>query len=216
MKSIAHLGSGRGLILALLAVHFTQLGCASHSASKRNPREGIAEFRELTVASQNAVHTALRSLERVSAQTNSCPPDIGEEFARVVEQLQADSVRVRARAQAMLARGDAYFEEWQEHLAQVKDPRMRQLAQQNRPSLERSFGRIKLAAQTAGEAFRPCLADLRRLEVRLEADPRAPGSAAAHDLIQSVRHNGQEVLRQLQLIEQELNAMDQTLTPPKN
>src|SRR5262245_26279193 len=89
-------------------------GCATYDPTTRAPRtgRGLHEYRQLTSESVTSVLTTMNWLERVSAQTGRCSPKIVSGFARQVEQLQVKSIRVRARGQAIRARGEAYFEAW--------------------------------------------------------------------------------------------------------
>ncbi len=68
-------------------------------------------------------------------------------------------MRVRARSRAILAHGDAYFEHWQENLARMKDPRVRELAGKHRQELPQHFANIKRLAEKTGDTFKPFLAN---------------------------------------------------------
>ena len=78
----------------------------------------------------------LRALDEISVQANRDPRPAYEAFAKAVHRLEVDSIKVRARTQAMRARGDAYFEHWEEYLAGVKNEQVRQLAEEHRPRVE--------------------------------------------------------------------------------
>src|SRR5262249_3403022 len=145
-------------------------------------------------------------LERVSAQARRCPPKIVSGFADQVEQLQVKSIRVRARGQAIRARGDAYFEAWtggSDHLSAVPPrPAPERLAQ-----LRERFTKIKLASQEAGETFRPFFNGLRNLRSDLEADPAVIETEKARELIRTTRERGLQVLQKLGALEDELQAL---------
>jgi hypothetical protein len=202
--------------LSLGAVALT--GCATQDSADTNPRprNGIADYRKIAVDADKSMSEALRSLDTVAAQRDQCPAKVLLAFSQEVERLEADSVTVRARAKSMQARGDAYFEKWHENLAQVKDPRVRELATKHRAELTEGFGRIKAASREAGEAFRPFLAGLRQLQTILEKDPSALQASATKDLVRTAREHGQEVQRQLAAIKGELDAAARMVTPGKS
>jgi hypothetical protein len=191
-------------------------GCATHDHNTNTPRpgSGLEEYRQLTGEATAGVLSALSWLERVSAQPGRCPPKIVSGFAHEVEQLQVKSIRVRARGQAIRARGDAYFEAWTgggEQLSVVPPrPTPERLAQ-----LRENFTKIKLASQEAGETFRPFFNGLRNLRAELEADPGVIENEKARELIRTTRERGLQVLQKLGALEDELHAMRPLMTQQK-
>src|SRR5262249_14884610 len=144
---------------------------------------GIAEYREVVGKAQNAVQAALTSLAAVGAQSNRSSLEVLTNFSAEVQRLQVGSIQMRARSEAIQARGDAYFEHWNQNLARVKDPEVRALAQQNRPRLQQSFGEIKRLTLEGREAFKPFLSELRHLRTALERDPASLSSTDAQNWI---------------------------------
>ena len=195
----------------------TLVGCATNDTAREapKPKDGIAEYREIVREALAAIATALSSLDRVRAQTDRCSPRIVRAFSKEVQTLQAESIKVRARNQAMQARGDAYFAHWEENLARVKDPRVRELAQRHHLQLLQSFARIKQTSQQTGDAFRPFLSGLRKLQLTLENDSGCLGTDATRELVRSTRQKGRQVQAGLVAIRQELDAMTGLLTPVK-
>jgi hypothetical protein len=198
------------LALGLLA------GCASQQSTPSPPRlgSGVEEYRQLTSQSASAVSEALRCLEQVSAQENRCPPKLLAAFADQVEQLQVASIRVRARAQAIRARGDAYFELWTQSRALVNENQSRP-ASDSFPELRESFARIKLASSQVGEAFRPFFDGLRKIRTELEIDPGVIETDKAKELIRTTREHGQQVLQRLGVLKDELQTLRQALSQAK-
>jgi hypothetical protein len=188
-------------------------GCATKEPSTTVPGEqnGIIEYQQITLDAMAAVKRALQSLDQVAAQASPCPTNIVDGFADEVQSLQVDSTQVRAHAQAIQARGDAYFDNWSENLAHVKDPQVRQRAEQYHPQLQQSFSKIKLTSQEAGAAFRSFFAGLRKLRTSLEKDPGVIGSDSSKDLIRTTRTNGEQVLQLLGSIKAELETMQTML-----
>src|SRR5215468_7594727 len=85
--------------------------CASHQSNNETPQpgSGITEYKQLTKEALTGLHVALDSLDKLSVQPNPCPPKVMAAFSDEVQKLQVDSLRIRARSQAIQARGDAYF-----------------------------------------------------------------------------------------------------------
>jgi hypothetical protein len=202
-------------VLALLII--TLCGCATKEASKSEPQQqnGIYEYHQITIDAIATVEVALKSLDLVSAQTNPCPARVVEAFAGDVQRLQVESLEVRAHARAIEARGDAYFDNWSENLARVNDPRVRELANRNRPQLRQSFTKIKLTSQETGAAFRSFFSGLRKLRTYLQSDQAIIDSENFKDLIHSTRTNGDQVVQLLGSIKADLETMKTLLTPAK-
>jgi hypothetical protein len=210
--------AGQFTLVTLTVVGLALGGCATPEASGSSPKpgEGIARYRQLVRESGMAIAAMGSALDRVGAQTNRCPAGLVKAFSREVQRLQAESIRVRSRSQAIQARGDAYFQNWQENLASVKDPQVRALADERRPQLQDCFARIKMGSQKAGEAFRPFLAGLRKLQNALETDAGSVGAQSTRELIRSTREQGGKVEQALTGIGQELDAMTALVTPAKS
>ena len=202
--------------MALLSVAAVLMasGCASKQGATppARPGGGIAEYREVTTTAQKAVAAALEALATVSAQSNQCPPEVLTNFSAAVQRLQVESVQVRARSQAILARGDDYFEHWHQRMASVQDLEVRALAEKNRPLLQQSFAEIKRLSQEGREAFQPFLTNLRKLRNGLENDPASLASDPAQDWVKTARENGERVGHSLAGIQRELDSMSSMIT----
>lgn len=201
--------------LAPAAVVAVLLGCASTGTTPKEPtpRDDFREYRQIVVQAMGLVDTAMRALEEVSVQANRDPRPAYEAFARTVHRLEVDSVRIRSRAQAMRARGAAYFEHWEKYLAGVDNEQVRQLAEQHRPELKQSFEQAQLAAQQVREGFRPFLSDLQKARAVLEADPSLARIESAKDLILAANDKGRQVQQGLDRLLAEMNSMTALLRP---
>jgi len=191
-------------------------GCATTETipSVPTPRADFVEYRQIVVQSMKLMDATLCSLDEISVQANGDPRQAYEAFAKAVHRLEVDSIKVRARTHAMRARGDAYFEHWQEYLATVKNEQVRTLAEEHRPELKHSFEQIHLAAQQIHEGFRPFLSDLQKLRAVLEADPTLARIDAQKDLILAAKDKGRQVQQGLDRFLAELNSVTALLRPP--
>jgi hypothetical protein len=136
------------------AVAAVLIGCASTETARKQPtpRADFIEYRQIVVQAMSQVDGTLRALDELSVRANRDPRPAYQAFAKAVHRIEVDSIRVRARAQAMGARGDAYFEHWEAYLAGVKNEQVRQLAEQHRPALKQSFVLLRQGCVTV---FRP-------------------------------------------------------------
>ena len=191
------------------------MGCASTESARKEPtlREDFIEYRQLVVLAMNQVDTTMRSLDEVAAQANASPRRAYEAFAKAVQRIEVDSIKVRERTQAMRARGDAYFEHWQEYLAGVPNEEVRRRAEEHQAEVKQSFAGIQQGSQQAREAFRPFLTDLQKLRAVLEADLSLVRIDAQKSLMLAAKDKGRQVQQGLDRILAEMNAMTALLRP---
>jgi Protein of unknown function (DUF2959) len=192
------------------------LGCASTNTTPRQPtlRDDFLEYRQLVVGAMGQVDASLRALDQLEAQAKDHPRPAYKAFAAAVQQLECDSIRVRERTAAMRARGDAYFEHWEEFLSSVPREEVRRLAAEHRADLKKSFDQIKAGAEQARETFRPFLTDLQKLRAVLEANPALAGIDAQKPLVLATKDKGREVQQALDRILVAMNSVMASLTPP--
>jgi len=202
--------------LLAVAVAAVLIGCASTETARKQPtpRADFIEYRQIVVQAMSQVDGTLRALDELSVQANRDPRPAYQAFAKAVHRIEVDSIRVRARAQAMRARGDAYFEHWEAYLASVKNEQVRQLAGEHRPELKQSFDKAHLASQQVREVFRPFLSDLQKVRAVLEADPSLAHIDAQKDLILAAQDKGRQVQQGLGRVLAEMNSMTAMLRPP--
>jgi hypothetical protein len=199
--------------LPALVLAWALAGCATHQSNIEEPRPGagIAEYQQLTQEALAALRVALDSLDKLAIQPNPCPPKVITAFSGEVQRLQIDSLRIRSRAQAIQTRGDAYFADWSENIVRIKDPQIREAARRHHSELEQSFSKIKASSQQAGSNFKPFLHGLRMLHVRLETASGLAHDDPTQELIRTTRTNGAEVVRQLGIVQNELDTVSTIL-----
>ena len=213
----AGIRSSRSLwrVVPQAAVVAALIGCATTETGPNapTPRADFIEYRQIVVQSMALMDAMLRSLDEISVQAHRDPRPAYATFAKGVHRLEVDSIKVRARVQAMRARGDAYFEHWREYLATVKNQQVRNLAEEHQPELKQSFEQLHLAATQVREGFRPFLSDLQKLRAVLEADPNLAHIDAQKGLILAAKDKGRQVQQGLDRILAEMNTMMASLRP---
>ena len=204
------------LVWLLVAGLSVLAGCASRQNEQGSfrPGGGIAEYREITDKATHAIERALASLDTVAGQSNGCSPEALKALSADVQYLQVESVQTRARAQAIIARGDGYFERFHETLATVEDPKQAALIQKQRPQLEEKFRELKRSSQEVQAVFKPFLDRLRGLRNSLETDPASLLTNPSQKSLAETRSNGSLLLEHLARIREQLDAMKTMITLP--
>jgi hypothetical protein len=190
-------------ILAVFALLLT--GCATKNLEGSPPRigHGAEDYQKITAQALASVQKALHWLDRVGAETNHCPPKVVTGFSREVDQLEIESLRIQEHAQAIRARGDAYFEAWSANLSAGNGPQNGKAAEYL-PQLREAFAKIKQTSQQAGDAFKPFFDGLRKLQTQLELNPGAIENADTRELVRSAREYGSQVEQNLSVLKDEL------------
>jgi hypothetical protein len=198
--------------MSSLALAIGSSGCATGKTQTpgNKPGSGVAEYRRIVVHSMDVINETMESLNELTAVPNA---KSFKEFAEEVHRLEVDSVEIRARAQAMEARGDAYFAQWQERLTQIGDAAERKTAEARRDELKRSFDHILQSARETREAFQPFLSGAHRISAKLETNPGLDSVNAARTLIADTQKAGHKTQEQLSDILAELNVVAAKLTP---
>jgi hypothetical protein len=203
----------RWLLPAALAA--IVIGCATADKDTKapTPRDDFREYRQLVIQAMADVDRTLHALDEISIQAIKNPRPAYEAFAKSVHRLEVDSIRLRARAQAMRARGGAYFEFWEKYLAGVDNEQVRDLAAKHREELRQCFEQAQKGSQQVREEFRPFLSDLQKLRAMLESDPSLARIDSAKPVILSAKDRSRRVEQGLDLVLLEMNSMVALLRP---
>lgn len=181
-------------------------------AQQTRPPDDIAEARRYVADSLTAVQSTLDVLDDLTRVGGPWPPDLVNQFTISLARLEANSFKLREHARAMHSRGDAYFDEWQLHLSQSREPEVHQLAGERHQALQQNFGIIQQTSQRASEAFKPFLSDLHGLRRALESEATSNASDSTKELIRKARNEGQQVRLELEAIRRELDTAASNLT----
>ena len=201
-----------GLVLSL-ALGCLLGGCTSpsrRSSSAPKPGNGIAEYRALTRDAHRAVDTTVKSLEALSqpsprtAATHAALPG----FDQALYQLELTSIKTRARAEAIIARGQAYFDEWKGNLGAVTDQATVSVESQRYARLHDHFDRIRQRSSEVREEFRPFMARLREFRARLDTFPNPTDDESSKMGLDALTANGRRVLQTLEAVSTELDAAE--------
>jgi hypothetical protein len=175
----------------------------------------IAEFRDEILNVKKQVDATMAALGKVSAQASVDPRKAFNEFNKSLPRVEDAANKAKKRAEAMKARGQQYFAEWEKELASVSNPDIRKLAEERKAKLQEAFGSIKSVMEPARDQFNAWVADLKDLDKYFGNDLTISGIAAAKDLITKATSEGQAVQLSLDKVIADLNTVVATVTPAK-
>lgn len=200
-----------GAAFALLVLGLFGGGCASPTDDLNQPPSGrgIAEYREVTHDAHQAVAAVLRSLEALAAPSSKAFPAHAAlpGFDRALHQLELTSIRARARAEALIARGQSYFDEWKENLNATNPSPAPQGSPETYERLLQQFNRVQKHSGEVREQFRPFMGRLREFRARLDRPSSSGGwtEEAFRKELETVTAGGRQVLSTLDALRQALD-----------
>ena len=197
-----------GLVL-LLAFAWFNGGCAAPSGASSAPKpgSGIAEYREVVRVAHRSVAATVKSLEGLAvapAQTSVSSSALGR-FDKAFNQLELTSVKARARAEAIIARGQAYFDEWKGNLTSITNQATSRAETDRFDRLFDHFGRVRQRSGEVREEFRPFMAKLREFRAALDRSS-VVSNPSFQSQLDGLTASGRRVLQTLESVS---TALDQ-------
>jgi small-conductance mechanosensitive channel len=174
-------------------------GCAAPSGSSSAPKpgSGIAEYRQVAREAHRSVAAVVDSL--AALPRSSAPPDLAR-FDRALGQLELTSVTARSRAEAIIARGQSYFEEWKENLTSITNQATARAETERYNRLLDCFGRVRQRSGEVREEFRPFMANLREFRARLDRPLEAAAGKSFGQELDGLTAGGRRVLATLESV----------------
>jgi len=208
------------LSVAALAAALAISGCSMMGSSAGYKKadktgEGIADFGKEVLNAKIAVDNTLKALDQIAVTASSDPRAAFENYSKTVAKLESTANKARSRAQDMREKGQAYFTQWEQQLAQVKDEKIRALAQERKAKLQAAFNKIRETTEPLKAQFDPWMSSLKDLQAYLGNDLTINGVDAAKDLFAKAKNDGLAVQKSIDQLVAELNTLTAAITPAK-
>jgi predicted nucleic acid-binding Zn-ribbon protein len=192
-------------------------GCKAPANYKQADKTGagIADFRAEVTNVKRDVDGALKALDQIAITANTDPRAAFERYSKHVKSLEESAVKARKRGKDIREKGQAYFTEWEQQLAQLKNEEVRQLAEKRKAKLRDTFDSIRQVAEPLNTKFDAWMSDLKDLQTYLGNDLTVAGVDAAKTLFAKTQAEGKDVQKSLDTLISELNTIAAALTPAK-
>ena len=187
-------------------------GCAMSDSGSRpaRPGAGLAEYRQLVVDLRKAVMDSRQSADALtSAPKGKSTAAYARRFDDAVQRLEVVSMKVRARADAMEKRGEAYFQEWEEEIKSETGS----VAKERFAELRQHFDEILKGSRQVRQAFRPFLDGLRGVSVSLGQQPAPTAIEKAAPTLTQIVSDGKQAE---ETMDQLLNTLSAAQTAVKS
>jgi uncharacterized protein YoxC len=117
-----------------------------------------------------------------------------------MEALEAQASAIKAKADDMRARGTAYFKAWEDQLASVSTPSVKEAAEKRREQLTKNYEGVTTAAEAAREAYKPLLSDLQDIRKILTTDLTADSVKALAAPVAKIKESGKALGDKLDVV----------------
>jgi hypothetical protein len=204
IQMVAVLGS-----LALIA------GCSSSSGVDRadTAAESMASVRATADECRKQIDEQLAALNAVSAAKTGDPKPAYEKFNAELAESQSLAAKTKATADAMRAKGRAFFADWEKDLESIKDPALKAKAQARASERSKQYASLEEAMGTARGRWATFNSDLIDLKKYLDNDLNAKGIEAAGDLFKKANLDGVELKNRISDVSAILDKVAAELAP---
>ncbi len=206
-----------GLVVIAAGAGCLLVGCGTTSGYKQADKtgEGIADFRTEILNGKKAIDQTMLALDQVATSAATDPRKAFEQYSKSIGNLQSAADKIRKRSADMQEQGKAYFAQWEQQLAQVKNPEIQQLAKERKAKLNEAFDNIRSVAEPLKTKFDPWMSDLKDLQTYLSNDLTVNGVDAAKSLFKKTKTDGTQVQQSMDALVAELNTISATITAAK-
>ncbi|HTL57728.1 MAG TPA: DUF2959 family protein [Candidatus Limnocylindrales bacterium] len=211
------LGKTVALIAVTAGASWLLAGCGTTKGYKQADKtgEGIASFREEILNGKKAIDQTMTSLDAIAASATTDPRKAFEQYSKAVANLESTANKIKKRGEDMKQQGQAYFDQWEQQLATVKNPDIQKLAAERKAKLQQAFDSIKTLTEPIKEKYEPWMADLKDLQTYLQNDLTVTGVDSAKGLFAKTRNTGAQVQKSMDALVAELNTIAATITAAK-
>jgi hypothetical protein len=187
-------------LFSACAIGLLLCGCATRKdTAQPKPNKGISEYRQIAGEAQRSVAAMVQALEALTTEhTDSTKPHPKlARFDRALHDLELTSVKTRSRAEAIIARGEAYFDEWKENLSAITNQPAARMESQRYTRMLEHFGRIRERSGDVRTEFRPFMAKLREFRATVDSSGNLASGDSPRVTIGLVAASGRRVLAAL-------------------
>jgi hypothetical protein len=173
----------------------------------------MVAYRNDAVAIQDSIAATVAALDELVEQAHIDPRRPFRDFSRAVDEVEKANETALRRADAMRAEGKVFFDQWQQEISTISNPEARELAEERRTTLDRTFRNISHVSVEVRDELRPWLDNVRDLQTLLSNDLTVAGIDSARSLISTTKTDGAKLTLTYDTLIDELNSVLSAMTP---
>jgi hypothetical protein len=167
-------------------------------------KQKIESLRADCATARRQVTVTLEELNRLRVKDIELRPQFEKYKAELVK-MEERAENGRSRADAMKAKGQEFFADWEQHVKSIQNPDIRKAAQSRLAQRKKSYNKILAAMLEAKEQLVPFMSDLNDLKKMFDGELTASSVTSAKDLFRQANWHGGDVNESLQDVEKELD-----------
>jgi len=175
------------------------------------PGEGVREFQRHVTDYRAALADCVRATEKLVAAPEKSEASAYAQVQTTAHRLEVVSVKARARADALEARGQEYFHEWAEEACAATDETSRREARARFEGLQAQFVIVQQDSRRVREDSRKFFDHLRHWRAALGSTPQAVEVAKARTEFAPAVTAGREALTAVDQLLRTLESAEQAV-----
>jgi len=188
------------LAFAVAGALLCAAGCSSTPDAKATVGS-MSQFGLETAKVKDGIDASLKSLDTLAGTRDEDLKTPYQAYAKSVAALEDQAKVVRAQAEDMQAKGDAYFKAWETEAATPE------MSSERKAQLTEAYAKIKDDTIAARDAFQPFLASLKDVQSYLSLDLSRKGIDSVQDLAKKAKANGDVVKAKIETVIQQTNSV---------
>jgi len=190
------------VLLALAPAQFARAADAAEMAAI--VKQKIESLRADCATGRRQVTVTLEELNRLRVKDVDLRPQF-EKFKAELVKMEERAQNGRNRADAMKAKGEEFFADWEQQVRSIQNPDIRKAAENRLVKRKKSYNKILAAMQEAKAELVPFMSNLNDLKKMFDGELTASSVASAKDLIRQANWHGTDVNESLTDVEKELD-----------
>jgi len=196
----------------LITLGLATLLASATQASQEQLARSIQDAQVETTRTSEQLKATLSALNGLTAQKQGDLRPAFNTYGAEVARTESAAARTRTRVQWMAGDGRKYFQDWQTTVNGIANESLRKKAQKRLDAVQKSYDRVEVSLQLAGEKFKPFLSDLGDIQKALATDVTAGGVKAIKSTVRSANWNHQYVDKAVQSALKEMGKMEKALS----
>lgn len=190
------------VLLALAPAQFARAADAAEMAAI--VKQKIESLRADCATARRQVTVTLEELNRLRVKDIDLRPQF-EKFKAELVKMGERAENGRTRADAMKAKGEEFFADWEQQVRSIQNPDIRKAAENRLVKRKKSYNKILTTMQEAKAELVPFMSDLNDLKKMFDGELTTSSVASAKDLFRQANWHGNDVNESLLDVEKELD-----------
>jgi len=191
--------------LLAMAVAATSSGLAADAPEQAAiVKQKIESLRSDCAQARRQITVTLEELNRLRVKDVDLRPQF-EKFKAELVKMEERAENGRSRADAMKAKGEEFFADWEQQVKSISNSDIRKAAENRLAKRKKSYNKILSAMQEAKAELVPFMSDLNDLKKMFDGELTASSVASAKDLFRQANWHGNDVNESLLDVEKELD-----------